>query len=160
MEESLQFVFCYSQSEDYNTVLGFKMSSHKHAKAIWKTCVEYHSFFRLKRMPVSTTRHLNLSKSYFTSCKDAAPETPKEIEDKSIKFNKSRTIAENRVNERVANVNLLNGNGNTSSSSSNGNGGNGKLSFMGITKSYKTYDNKVTSKQMETLPRKAWEQQK
>lgn len=144
----MRFIF---QSEDYDTILGFKMSSHKQAKATWKMCVEYHSFFRLKRMTASTSRHLTTSsKSYFTACTEAQPAK----EEKPVKmFNKTRTIAENRVNERTLSNTSSNG-------SSNGSGnGNGKLSILSITKSYKTYDNKVTSKQMESLPRKAWEQQ-
>lgn len=129
------------------------MSSHKHAKAIWKMCVEYHSFFRLNRMAITKSRHLtSSSKSYFTVCTDA--QTIKD--EKAVKtFNKTRTIAENRVNERTVSNSTSNG---SSSCTVNGNG-NGKLSILSITKSYKTYDNKVTSKQMETLPRKAWEQQ-
>lgn len=129
------------------------MGSHKHAKAIWKMCVEYHSFFRLKRMTASTSRHLtSASKSYFTACTEAQPTK----EDKPVKmFNKTRTIAENRVNERALSNSSSNG---SSNGNANGNG-NGKLSILSITKSYKTYDNKVTSKQLETLPRKAWEQQ-
>lgn len=127
------------------------MGSHKQAKAIWKMCVEYHSFFRLKRMTASVSRNLNTaSKSYFTACTEGQPTK----DEKTVKmFNKTRTIAENRLNERALSNSSSNG-----SSTGNGNG-NGKLSILSITKSYKTYDNKVTSKQIETLPRKAWEQQ-
>lgn len=133
-------------------MLGFKMSSHKHAKAVWKTCVEYHSFFRLNRT-TATKSTSKQSKSYFTACTDTA-QTTKEYDEYSRKqFTKlakiNQTIAENRLNEKVCS------NGN----STNGGNGNGKLSLLSITKSYKTYDNKVTSKQMETIPRMAWEQQ-
>lgn len=132
------------------------MSSHKHAKAVWKTCVEYHSFFRLNRK-ATTKSTSKQSKSYFTACTDTA-KTTKEHEEQSRKhFTKmakiSQTIAENRLNEKVCNTNTTNGN------TTNGGNGNGKLSILSITKSYKTYDNKVTSKQMETIPRMAWEQQ-
>lgn len=135
-------------------MLGFKMSSHKHAKAVWKTCVEYHSFFRLNRTTKSTSKQ---SKSYFTVCTDPT-QTTKDHEEQSRKqFTKlakiSQSIVENRMNEKVCSTNATNGN------STNGGNGNGKLSLLSITKSYKTYDNKVTSKQMETIPRMAWEQQ-
>lgn len=139
-------------------MLGFKMSSHKHAKVVWKTCVEYHSFFRLNRAVVTKSTS-NQSKSYFTACKDSAQATKDHDEHAKKQFTKvakiSQTIAENRINERVYSTNTTNGN---PTSSGNGNG-NGKLSLLSITKSYKTYDNKVTSKQMETIPRMAWEQQ-
>ena len=83
------FIFHSLQSEDYNTMLGFKMSSHKHAKAIWKTCVEYHSFFRLNRTAKSTSKQ---SKSYFTVCTDTA-QTAKEHEEQSqnIGFHQTTT---------------------------------------------------------------------
>lgn len=135
------------------------MSSHKHAKAVWRACVEYHSFFRLNRNAAkkSTSKH---SKSYFTACTNT-DQTTKEQEERTQKqFRKSakiqQSIAENRYNEKACstiNATIQNG-------SSNGGNGNGKLSLLSITKSYKTYDNKVTSKQMETIPRMAWEQQK
>lgn len=161
-------------------MLGFKMSSHKHAKAVWKCCVEYHSFFRLNRTSAKSTS--KQSKSYFTACTDTV-QTTKDDEQSRKQFTKlakiSQTIAENRLNEKVCNitnaaaqaaaaaaataaaptVTTING---SSTHSSNGNGhsnGNGKLSLLSITKSYKTYDNKVTSKQIETIPRMAWEQQ-
>lgn len=162
------------------------MSSHKHAKAVWKCCVEYHSFFRLNRSAKSTSKQ---SKSYFTACTDTV-QTTKDDEQSRKQFTKlakiSQTIAENRLNEKVcditnaataaaaaaaaaaavaaaATVATTNGSS-THSGHHNGNGhsngnGNGKLSLLSITKSYKTYDNKVTSKQIETIPRMAWEQQ-
>lgn len=145
-------------------MLGFKLSSHKQAKAVWKCCVEYHSFFRLNRAE-STKSTSKQSKSYFTACTDTAQASKAHDELSRKQFSKlakiSQTIAENRMNEKVCSTNVTNGNStNGSNGSGNGNGnGNGKLSLLSITKSYKTYDNKVTSKQMGTLPRMAWEQQ-
>lgn len=138
-------------------MLGFKLSSHRHAKIVWKTCVEHHSFFRLAHNASSSTSTSaskstsKLSKNYFSS-RDSVPidrhEQSRKQFTKAAKIH--NTIAENRLNEKVSSANGANG-------SSNGN--NGKLSLLSITKSYKTYDNKVTSKQMETIPRMAWEQQ-
>lgn len=138
-------------------MLGFKLSSHKHAKAVWKCCVEYHSFFRLNR--AETTKSTSKqSKSYFTACTDTAHTTKDQDEQSRKQFSKlakiSQTIAENRMNEKVCHTNVTNG-----SNTTNGGNGNGKLSLLSITKTYKTYDNKVTSKQMDTIPRMAWEQQ-
>lgn len=133
-------------------MLGFKLSSHRHAKIVWKTCVEHHSFFRLAHSASSSSSASKASKIYLSSHKDSVPidrhEQSRKQFTKAAKIH--NTIAENRLNEKVSNANGANG-------SSNGN--NGKLSLLSITKSYKTYDNKVTSKQMETIPRMAWEQQ-
>lgn len=138
-------------------MLGFKLSSHRHAKIVWKTCVEHHSFFRLAHDTSSSSSASKstskTSKNYFSSHKDNAPidrhEQSRKQFTKAAKIH--NTIAENRLNEKASSANGANG------SSMNGN--NGKLSLLSITKSYKTYDNKVTSKQMETIPRMAWEQQ-
>lgn len=138
-------------------MLGFKLSSHRHAKVVWKTCVEHHSFFRLAHNATSSSISASKStskssKNYFSSHKDSVPidrhEQSRKQFTKAAKIH--NTIAENRLNEKVSSAAGSNG-------SSNGN--NGKLSLLSITKSYKTYDNKVTSKQMETIPRMAWEQQ-
>lgn len=48
------------QPESYDTLLGFSLKSHRNAKALWKSCVEHHSFFRLQR-PHRSPRFLPLS---------------------------------------------------------------------------------------------------
>lgn len=168
------------QSEDYNTVLGFKMCSQKHAKALWKTCVDYHTFFRLNRNATtkSTSRQ---TKKYFTCCNAAQKnvdggeqklqlqqqqQQPQSLQQQTQQQQQQQTtriiepikhtqsIAENRANEK-ANVAASNENA-PASGNGNGNGnGSGKLSMLAIPKTHKTFD-----KQMETVPRMAWEQQK
>ncbi|XP_034659159.1 tyrosine-protein phosphatase non-receptor type 4 [Drosophila subobscura] len=157
-------------SENYDTLLGFGMISHKHAKALWKSCVEHHSFFRLKR-PHRLSRFLNISlgsKFYYSG----------RTELQAVQESKQR----GRIHKafvRSPSKRLLVGGGaagGTSSSGgtplmhSGGSGGsesaasqhNGKPSastILTITKTSRPHDNKVTSKEADSMPRKAWEQQ-
>lgn len=173
------------QSEDYNTVLGFKMSSQKHAKALWKACVDYHTFFRLNRNAATKTTSKQ-SKKYFTCCNVAQKngelgeqpthqhqqhlhqqqqqqtqqlqqQTQTQLQQQPTTVIEpikcAQTIAENRLNEKACATNNAN-NGPATNGNGNGNN-NGKLSLLAIPKTHKTYD-----KQMETVPRMAWEQQK
>lgn len=48
------------QPESYDTLLGFTLRSHRNAKALWKSCVEHHSFFRLQRPHRSSRFPLSL----------------------------------------------------------------------------------------------------
>lgn len=41
----------------------------------------------------------------------------------------------------------------------NGSDSNGKSTILSLTKSYRSHDNKIQSKQSDALPRKAWESQ-
>ncbi|XP_017135453.1 tyrosine-protein phosphatase non-receptor type 4 [Drosophila miranda] len=159
-------------SENYDTLLGFGMISHKHAKALWKSCVEHHSFFRLKR-PHRLSRFLNISlgsKFYYSG----------RTELQAVQESKQRGRI-HKVFVRSPSKRLLAGGGGggagaTSSSGgtpllhSGGSGGsesaasqhNGKPSastILTITKTSRPHDNKVTSKEADSMPRKAWEQQ-
>ncbi|KAH8297751.1 hypothetical protein KR054_008585 [Drosophila jambulina] len=150
-------------SESYDTLLGFGMLSHKHAKALWKSCVEHHSFFRLKR-PHRLSRFLNISlgsKFYYSG----------RTELQAVQESKQRGRI-HKVFVRSPSKRFAAGGGGTSGSS----GGtplqqhsgsesaashNGKPStaaggtILTITKT----SGKVTSKEADSMPRKAWEQQ-
>ncbi|XP_036337770.1 tyrosine-protein phosphatase non-receptor type 4 isoform X1 [Rhagoletis pomonella] len=156
-------------SESYDTLLGFGMISHKHAKALWKSCVEHHSFFRLKR-PHRLPRFLNISlgsKFYYSGRTElqAVQESKQRgtVHKAFVRSPSKRLIA---AGSTVAPSPMVNG---TSGSDSNGSvSHNGKVtssalvthtSILTITKTSRPHDNKVTSKQTETIPRKAWEQQ-
>lgn len=160
-------------SESYDTLLGFSMTSHKHAKALWKSCVEHHSFFRLKR-PHRLPRFLNISlgsKFYYSGRTElqAVQESKQRgvVHKAFIRSPSKRLItAGSAVATSPLPLGLING---TSGSDSNGSvSHNGKItssalinhtSILTITKTSRPHDNKVTSKQTETMPRKAWEQQ-
>lgn len=135
---------CCFKSEDYDTLLGFGMPSHRHAKALWKSCVEHHSFFRLKR-PHRMTRFLNISlgsRFYYSG----------RTELQTVQECKQRSVVP-KAFIRSPSKRLING-GSDGSSSLNGN----KNPAITITKtSHRPHDNKVTSKQSDSLPRKAWE---
>lgn len=132
------------------------MSSQKHAKALWKACVDYHTFFRLNRNATTKTTSKQSKQKYFTCCNTAQKnadfgEQPLQQQQQSTKLiepiKHTQSIAENRLNEKVSRPT------DQHATSTNGNG-NGKLSLLAIPKTHKTYD-----KQMETIPRMAWEQQ-
>lgn len=160
-------------SESYDTLLGFSMISHKHAKALWKSCVEHHSFFRLKR-PHRLPRFLNIglgSKFYYsgrTELQAVQESRQRGVVHKAFIRSPSKRLitAGSAVAISPLPLGLING---TSGSDSNGSvSHNGKItssalinhtSILTITKTSRPHDNKVTSKQAETMPRKAWEQQ-
>lgn len=128
------------------------MSSRDNAKAIWRACVEHHSFFRLEQS-VNTSHYLTLC---FRSRFQYTGRTELQIRED----NKRRQNSMSKVFRRP--VETLTSKQMTMSPQKvgtiNGNNENGKnaLSILTITKTYKSYDNKVTSKHSE--PRKAWEQ--
>lgn len=166
-------------SESYDTLLGFSMSSHKHAKAVWKSCVEHHSFFRLKR-PHRLSRFLNIglgSKFYYSGRTELQAVQESRQRGKIHKAfvrspSKRLIIAGIGVSNATAApqlVTITNGGSGGSSTESNGSSSqNGKAivalstaptSILTITKTSRPHDNKVTSKPIDAMPRKAWEQQ-
>lgn len=123
------------------------MGSHKNAKCLWKSCVEHHSFFRLERpnrLPKIFPLSLG-SKFYYSG------RTELQAVQESRQRGKISKVFQRSPSKRLIASPKTNG---TSSSDSNG-----KSSLLGLGKSYRPHDNKVTSKQPEALPRKAWEQQ-
>lgn len=130
------------QSESYDTLLGFGMGSHKNAKALWKACVEHHSFFRLQRPQRAGTRFLPISlgsKFHYSG----------RTELQAVEESKQRTKISKvfvRSPSKRALASPVNGNGTTASDS------NGKNQSSLLGKSL----GKVTSKQ-PSIPRKAWE---
>ncbi|KAI9587791.1 tyrosine-protein phosphatase non-receptor type 4 isoform X1 [Glossina fuscipes] len=155
-------------SENYDTLLGFSMTSHKHAKALWKSCVEHHSFFRLKR-PHRLSRFLNLtlgSKFYYSG------RTELQAVQESKQRGKIHKVFIRSPSKRLAAVGPIGAalplaNGGSGSDSNGSVTHNGKApsalaahtSILTITKTSRPHDNKVTSKQTDSMPRKAWEQQ-
>ncbi|GAB0093374.1 Tyrosine-protein phosphatase [Sergentomyia squamirostris] len=130
--------------ESYDTLLGFSMKSHRNAKALWKSCVEHHSFFRLQR-PHRSPRFLTLtlgSKFYYSG------RTELQAVQESKQRNKVSKIFIRSPSKRILGSSPLNG------SESNGKSGSSIL-----LKNTRPHDNKVTSKQTTSIPRKAWEQQ-
>ncbi|XP_016955013.1 tyrosine-protein phosphatase non-receptor type 4 [Drosophila biarmipes] len=155
-------------SENYDTLLGFGMSSHKHAKALWKSCVEHHSFFRLKR-PHRLSRFLNISlgsKFYYSGRTElqAVQESKQRgrIHKVFVRSPSKRLLGASGVcgtSGSSGGTPMLQHSGSESATSHN----NGKLATGGtiltITKTSRPHDNKVTSKEADSMPRKAWEQQ-
>ncbi|XP_008419781.2 protein 4.1 isoform X7 [Poecilia reticulata] len=44
-----------SETEQYESAIGFKLPNYKAAKKLWKVCVEHHTFFRLTSTEMATT---------------------------------------------------------------------------------------------------------
>lgn len=159
-------------SESYDTLLGFGMSSHKHAKALWKSCVEHHSFFRLKR-PHRLSRFLNISlgsKFYYSGRTElqAVQESKQRgrIHKVFVRSPSKRLLAGSALAATCGGSSadgtpqlLHNGTGSGSDSAASHNGKPSASTILTITKTSRPHDtSKVTSKQADAMPRKAWEQ--
>jgi tyrosine-protein phosphatase non-receptor type 4 len=132
-------------SESYDTLLGFSMGSHKNAKALWKSCVEHHSFFRLQK-PHRSPRFLPLtlgSKFHYSG------RTELQAVQESRQRVKVSKVFVRSPSRRLISSPLLNGG---SDISQNGQS-NGKSSILSKTR---PHDNKVSTD--KSVPRKAWEQ--
>lgn len=157
-------------SESYDTLLGFGMLSHKHAKALWKSCVEHHSFFRLKR-PHRLSRFLNISlgsKFYYSGRTElqAVQESKQRgrIHKVFVRSPSKRLLAAGQGAggggaSFADGVAQQNGTGSGSDSTASHNGKPSASTILTITKTSRPHDtSKVTSKQGDAMPRKAWEQ--
>lgn len=123
------------------------MGSRENAKAIWRSCVEHHSFFRLEQS-VNTSQYLALC---FRSRFQYTGRTELQIRED----NKRRPTGLSKMFRKP--IDTTTKQSPNKHNNTNDNGKNG-LSILTITKTYKSYDNKVTSKHFDAQPRKAWEQ--
>lgn len=128
-------------SENYDTLLGFNMSSHRRAKILWQSCVEHHSFFRLQK-PHRPNRFALLGSKFRYSGRTELQTTQESR--KGLKVTKSFVRSPSR---RPIGSPILNGNGSDSNGTSNG-----KL----FTKPRGPHDNKITITDSKS-PRKAWD---
>lgn len=127
--------------ESSTTLLGFNLGSHRNAKALWKSCVEHHSFFRLER-PHRSPRFLPLSlgsKFYYSGRTELQA-----MQESKVRAQIAKTFVRS-PSKRMLTASPVNG------SSTDSNGKSQKV--------LRPYDNKVTSKQTTAIPRKAWETQ-
>lgn len=126
------------------------MLSRRNAKLTWKLCVEHHAFFRLKYASgifVRCNPFVKSSTFHYTG------ETEIEF---NQKYKEITSVATKAIDGSPLSVFSKS----SDSKKFNEKSGNGKLSILAMAKSYKSYDNKVTSKPLETMPRKAWEHQR
>jgi tyrosine-protein phosphatase non-receptor type 4 len=124
-------------SENYDTLLGFNVTSHKRAKILWQSCVEHHSFFRLQKPHRSSRFGLSLGSRFRYSGRTEL----QAVQDSKVRVKMSKTFV--RSPSRRALSSSTNG-------GSDSNGGNGKMLF-------RPHD-KITVTEAKS-PRKAWEKQ-
>jgi tyrosine-protein phosphatase non-receptor type 4 len=127
-------------SENYDTLLGFNMSSHKRAKILWQSCVEHHSFFRLQK-PHRPHRFALLGSRFRYSGRTEL----QAFQESKEQFKGSKTFVRSPSRRTVGSP-LANG-----LSDSNGTS-NGKISY---TRS-RPHDNKIKITDSKS-PRKAWD---
>lgn len=142
------------------------MKSHKNAKTLWKSCVEHHSFFRLERPNRLPNRFLPLSlgsRFYYSGRTELQTVQDSKQRGKISKiFTRSpskRLFTPRLPTQLQQQQQQTNGNANDNNNNNGSKSQTTSSSLLTITKAYRTHDNKVTSKQSDSLPRKAWEQQ-
>lgn len=144
------------QSESYDTLLGFGMFSHKKAKALWKSCVEHHSFFRLER-PSQTPRFLSLSlgsRFYYSG------RTEVQAVQESRHRAKVAKVFARSPSKRHQSASLYSLSSPKSTSSGTDHNDKAFLRAVDLSKTYRTHsDSHRVTDAANTLPRKAWEQQ-
>lgn len=124
-------------SENYDTLLGFNMASHKRAKILWQSCVEHHSFFRLQKPHRSSSRFaLSLGSRFRYSGRTEI----EALQESKKRAKTSRSFVRSPSRRNIPSP--LNG-----ISDSNGTS-NGKITFRPL--------DKVTITESKS-PRKAWE---
>ncbi|XP_050530528.1 tyrosine-protein phosphatase non-receptor type 4 [Daktulosphaira vitifoliae] len=137
--------------ENYDTVLGFNMMTYRSSKNLWKTCVEYHSFFRLNQ-PICPSNNRGIRRllpgslqfgSRFSFSGRTELQT---IEDSRISQSRPhRTFL--RFSSRCTSKNAIHINNNTENKTSS-------KSIIRSSTLKGTHDNKVTS--LDKDPRPAW----
>lgn len=126
-------------SENYDTLLGFNMSSHKRAKILWQSCVEHHSFFRLQKPHRGTRFAMSLGSRFRYSGRTEL----QAVQESKVRVKMSKTFIRSPSRRAIASS-PVNG-----ASDSNGTS-NGKIPFRPL--------DKVTVTDSKS-PRKAWEKQ-
>lgn len=129
-------------SENYDTLLGFNLPSHKRAKILWQSCVEHHSFFRLQK-PHRTNRFLPISLG--SRFRYSGRTELQAVQESKVRVKMSKSFVRSPSRRTLASP-ILNGESNGSS--------NGKISY---TKA-RSHDNKITVTDTSCVPRIAWEQ--
>lgn len=145
------------------------MGSRDNAKAVWRACVEHHSFFRLEQSMDAPHYWALCFRSRFQYTGRTELQIREDNRRRANGLSKmfrrpvdatTTTITATTTTTATTTITKQSPNKN-GGGGGNGNSENGKnaLSILTITKTYKSYDNKVTSKHLDTQPRKAWEQQ-
>lgn len=127
-------------SENYDTLLGFNMTSHRRAKILWQSCVEHHSFFRLQK-PHRPNRFALLGSKFRYSGRTELQATQESRRGNKITKSFKRSPSRRPIGSpQIANGNVSDSNGTS----------NGKF-----TKQRGPHDNKITV--TDSKPRKAWD---
>lgn len=136
------------------------MFSHKKAKALWKSCVEHHSFFRLER-PTRTPRFLPLSlgSRFYYSGRTEVQAVQESRHRAKVDKVFQRSPSKRHQSASLSSISPPKSNGGATNTSS---GTDNEKSFLreNLNKSYRSHsDSHRVTDAPNSLPRKAWEQQ-